>query len=101
MPSKKPQDHKKARHSRSEKYTFEGADVTIEVPYLENVPMDIMLDAQEKAGSEGEMMQIIMAGLIGDEWREQVGKLTFGEFQDLFSGWQEQSSVNLGESSGS
>lgn len=101
MAAKKPQDHKSKRHPKSELYIFEGDDVTIEIPYLENAPMDIMLDAQDKADSEGEMMQIVMAGLLGDEWRTQVGKLTFGEFQDLFQGWQDESAVTLGESSAS
>lgn len=101
MAAKKPQDHKTKRHPKSELFVFEGDDVTIEVPYLENVPMDVMLDAQDKADSEGEMMQIVMAGLVGDEWREKIGKLSFGEFQDLFSDWQNESAINLGESSAS
>lgn len=101
MASKKPQDYKKKRHAKSDLFTFEGEEMTIEVPYLENVPMDVMLDAQDKADSEGEMMQILMAGLVGDEWREKIGKLTFGEFQDLFRAWQDESVVNLGESSAS
>lgn len=97
MATKKPQDHKKPRHPKTAKFVYKGDDVTIELPYIENISMGVMLDVQDKAGDQAEAMQLMMTAVIGDEWREELSKLSLGEFQELQERWNEESAISLGE----
>lgn len=93
--AKKPADHKKARHPKSEKFIFETDEARLELPYIENLPVSV-IDAQADAEDEREA-QKIMFDLLFAEQRDEYGRLTIGELSDLFEQWNEESSITMGE----
>lgn len=95
MAAKKPADRKKARHPKSELFVFETEDARLELPYVENLPVEV-IDAQTDAENEREA-QKIMFGILFDDQREEYSKLTIGELSDLFEAWNENSAMSLGE----
>ena len=102
--AKQPQDYKKKTtstpepHGRDERFVFEGEDATIELPYIENIKMGSIRRASAGAESEQEVMFNLFADLLGeDESQDLLDELTLGEFQDLATRWNKESSITLGE----
>lgn len=93
--SKKPQDRKAARHPKSEKFVFETDEARLELPYIENLSVDV-IDAQQDAESESEA-QKIMFDILFEDQRDEYKKLTIGELSDLFEEWNEKSALSMSD----
>lgn len=93
---KKPADHKTPKHPKSEKFTWasEDEETTVELPFMENMPADLIVDAMTDDGDVNvkPLMQYVYV-----ENPDARGVLTFSELQELLEAWQAESSINLGE----
>ena len=104
--AKQPQDHRKPAskrvtpepHDRDDRFVFEGQDVTIDLPYIENIKMGSIRKATSGAESEQEIMFNLFSDILGeDEAEEKLDEMTLGEFKDLNERWNEESAITLGE----
>lgn len=95
MATKKPADHKKARHAKSEKFIFETDDARLEVPFVENLPAYVITE-MSGAQDEGEQTRMMIDLLFSDQ-EDEFRKLTLGEFIDFQEQWNAESSITLGE----
>lgn len=93
--AKKPTDHKKARHAKSEKFVFETDEARLELPYVENLPVTV-IDAQNDAEDE-RAAQRIMFDILFEDQRDEYKKLTLSELTDLFEQWNEQSAMSMSD----
>lgn len=90
---KKPQDHKTAKHPKTEKWTTEVDGVEVTLPYMENLPAHIIVDGLQ---DDGGMDPRALMRFVFDENPEAAKTLTFQELQDVLVAWEADSSVDSG-----
>ena len=93
---KKPEDNKKARHPKSEKFTFTTDDGdTIQATYIENLPYKFV---KELAGKDdADVQDAFIAKILDDDAQKVFDELTIGEVTEFFEKWSEESALTLGE----
>lgn len=93
---KKPADHKKPKHAKSERFTWTSEDdeTTIDLPYMENLPGDLIIDALTDDG--GFNAKPLMR-FVYDQNPDARGVLTFGELNECLEAWESASSISMGE----
>lgn len=97
---KKPEDNKKKRHPKSEKFTFTTDDGdTIRATYVENLPYKFVKELTGKDDSE--VQDAFIAQILDEDAQKLFNELTIGEVTDFFTQWSEESALSLGELSAS
>ena len=93
---KKPEDNKKKRHPKSEKFTFTTDDGdTIQATYIENLPFKFVKELHGKPDEE--VQDTLIGQILEADDQQTFDELTIGEVMDFFEKWQEESALTLGE----
>lgn len=93
---KKPTDHKKPKHPKSERFTWTSDDdeTTLDLPYMENIPGDLIVDA---LGDDGGFNPKPLMQFVYAENPDAKGVLTFSELQEVLEAWEAASTIAMGE----
>lgn len=97
MATKKATDKKQPHHAKSDLFTFTCDAGTIKLPYIENLPRKLMREVAQTVRDGGDPDDVLFGALLDEKDLEVLEEMTVGEYDDLTTRWDEESSISLGE----
>lgn len=77
-------------------FVFTSGETTIQLPFVEHVPMGVLEDAVENATNVGKAIDHIISALTAEQ-AEARRALPLSEYGRLINEWNEASATSLGE----
>lgn len=95
--AKTPEDNKKPRHKKSERFTWTADEgQVLSAVYVENLPYGAVMRFQKLEPAEAQ--ESIISIILSEEDKKIFNEvLSVGEVMEFLDAWQEASSISLGE----
>jgi len=95
-PAPKPAETPRPTNELGSLFVFTSGETTIELPFVEHLPMGVLEDAVENATNVGKAIDHIISALTTEQ-TEARRALPLSEYGRLINEWNEASATSLGE----